>query len=191
MFSSKQSFSFPFIPPGWHHHVSPAAASLTAPRRCVVPCFTKSVGTQPTKVSKVRIANQRRSFFALRVMAHCYDRLLKAYMIYCGIPMSKILLWDALGTVSVFHLYCSIFAFGHLWFGFGKICVFNKGTQNMFYQLFFIQRAQWLFYQWSFVTSKGLRAQRNFDLQKSNGPATNHVTNHCRYCFWKIWICHL
>ena len=46
MFSSKQSFSFPFMPPPWHHHVSPAAASLTAPRRCEVACFTKSVGAQ-------------------------------------------------------------------------------------------------------------------------------------------------
>ena len=35
-------------------------------------------GGQHTKVSKVRLTNQRRGFFALRVMAHCYGRLLKA-----------------------------------------------------------------------------------------------------------------
>ena len=78
MFSSKQSFSLPSMPPPWHHHVSPAAASLTATRRCVVACFTKSAGAEPTKVSTVRITNQRHGFFALRVMAHCYGRLLKA-----------------------------------------------------------------------------------------------------------------
>ena len=77
MLASKQSFSFPFMQPRWHHHGLPAAASLTAPRRCVVG-LTKSVGAQlGMKVSKVRITSQRRSFFTLQIMAH-YGRLLRA-----------------------------------------------------------------------------------------------------------------
>ena len=64
------------MPTRWHHHVPPAAASLTAPRRCVVG-LTKSVGAQlGMKVSKVGITNQRRSFF-LQIVA-LYGRLLRA-----------------------------------------------------------------------------------------------------------------
>ena len=79
------------MPPRWHHHVSPAAASLTAPRRCVVD-LTKSVGAQ-LGMKEVGITNQRRHFF-LQIMAH-YGRLLRAsvWMEWMRSPLVCLLHW--------------------------------------------------------------------------------------------------
>ena len=76
MFAWKQTFSFPFLPPRWHQHVSPAAASLTAPRRCVVG-LTKSVGAQLEARNESRQSRDYEPKGPLQIMAH-YGRLLRA-----------------------------------------------------------------------------------------------------------------